>query len=69
MSGDVTAARELVAAVLIFLDCDTAWGAADQRTLAAKTRPREQLDVCIDHGNAVDLGDAPMLTVLHGGIQ
>ena len=34
MADDVVA-HELVAAVLIFLDCDTAWGVTDHRTLAA----------------------------------
>jgi hypothetical protein len=37
MADDVVA-HELVAAVLTFLDCDTARGVTDQRTLAGKRR-------------------------------
>jgi len=68
MADDVVA-HELVAAVLIFLDCDTAWGVTDQRTLAAKAALHDQLDQCIDHGNEVDLDTGPVLTVLDGGVQ
>jgi hypothetical protein len=68
MADDVVA-HELVAAVLTFLDCDTARGVTDQRTLAAKAALRDQLDQCIDHGNEVELDTGPVLTVLDGGVQ
>jgi hypothetical protein len=68
MADDVVA-HELVAAVLTFLDCDTARGVTDQRTLAAKAALRDQLDQCIDHGNEVERDTGPVLTVLDGGVQ
>ena len=67
--ADGVVAHELVAAVLVFLDCDTAWGATDQRTLAAKAVLRDQLAQCIDRGNEVDLDTGPVLTVFDGGMQ
>ena len=42
MADDVVA-HELVAAVLIFLDCDTARGVTDHRALAAKAALRDQI--------------------------